>query len=290
MIKLIRLTILSLSLFPCLSYEALAAPQFDIQTPQERLSINEPFDLRITARWPKEEGAYRFGFSNLSLKNLDLIKQGESQEAFFENGEEYLERSFVITLRPQSKGEVEVEGFTIHYLDPATQKGGAYDVAPFTSKAGGSVKLLLWIMALTSIGILLVSIFALFIFNSRKRKKTQSLKRTLTVEEQVVRQLEKLIDERSKKPQKLQLSDWNRFLRKFVVDYYGFENLNMREDELSNALKSKGASSSDQKKVIDLFNKLGEAKFSGVEIPENQFNALRDEITDFVRNRNMVRS
>ena len=104
-------------LFLLLSGHAKAAPTFEVSNTPSRLKTNETFILRISARWPEDEGAYSFLLPQLKLDNLKLLRSGESQEIQVRGERKWLEKSFEFELSGIKPGEGRVKAFHLRYID-----------------------------------------------------------------------------------------------------------------------------------------------------------------------------
>ncbi len=129
---------------------------------RQEVPAGETAVLRVEIQWPKEEAAYSFVVPNLPLKNLALVRQGESSETFQKDGAVWLQKTFEFEVQPTSpRGEGRIEAFKLAYIDPTVQKGGHFSVESYTLSAAKPTpgRFSFVFLALTALIILAMTVF-----------------------------------------------------------------------------------------------------------------------------------
>ncbi len=275
----------------CFCSSLWAEPKLDVVLSNQKVSLEETTSLSIQVEWPRKEAQYTFAFPKLRLNFLILEQQGESQETFIQNGEEWLRKTFLITLKPQGIGQGKIDSFVIHYLDPANQKGGSFTVdEQFITVTRPPFKLsslqLLLLTAGAGGAVILAVFFLLWRGRAKKAAKTPN---DSSEQHQAVTAAKKIAEEYSKKSQKDLLHELSALLRHFIHAQYKITAGQMMDEELVDYLKRESQiPRSECDSIQKLFNQLHEAKFAGVALSEREFNQLTKEVIHYIEGKQVV--
>src|SRR3989338_7511409 len=81
-----------------------ADPNLDVALSAKKIHLDQTVLLSIQIEWPKTEADYSFALPELPLKNLTIVRQGESEEVFTRDGGEWTRKTFEIELQAPRKG------------------------------------------------------------------------------------------------------------------------------------------------------------------------------------------
>ncbi len=258
-----------------------AEPQIDVSLSAQKIPANQTVTLQIRAQWPKAEAQYAFALPELSLKNLSVVNQAESQETFRQGQQEWTRKIFLIDLKPGQSGEGIVKAFVLPYVDPALQKGGRFEVPDQRVRVTPPPVSAL----IVTTGVLIPStiiLFALFRFYVRKRTVTLKTKLPQSLEEGTLEKMKAIVS----KPHASNPKTWAYELagefQTFLARYYKISSERAVEKEIFEILTSQGASSEEIKTLRRLLERLHEAKFAGGEISAAEFYELQKDVMRYV--------
>ena len=287
-----RRWLLFLTAFSILAPHSLRAePKLDVVLSKQKIPLEETAALTIQVEWPRNEAHYTFAFPNLQLNHLAIEQHGESQETFIQDGEEWVRKTFLITLKPDQIGEGKIESFIIHYLDPSTQKGGSFTV-PEQSIAvvRARVKISPYlVMTLLSVAVGAI-IFALsyFLWPGRFHKAADAAD-DLSVEQKALNTFRELIDQKGKKTQTDLLHHLSTNLQGFVRNYYKIPAGQITDQELLTELKNQpDLSRQEWDRLQKLFDRLYEARFTGTNLSGKELDDLMKDIIHYIEGKQVV--
>jgi hypothetical protein len=290
MLKTLALILLS---SVCCLPAAFAASKPEFQSKLSSLTINqdESVEYHLQTQWPRAEGSYAFSLPVLPLKNLVLERQGESQETYRVDGQDWTRKSFVAVLRPLEKGEGRVEDFILPYVNTLSQDKGEllittpslkimpapFKINPAWSLAAGAGLLL------PTAGILLL----------RKRKSEALKKASLrTPQEHAVEEIlfQLRAEDFNRKDLKEKLHQLSSRFRTFLPVIYGLKTPRPSDREILEELKTQELPAEERNFLERILKKLDEAKFMGQSLSESDFMALKKEIETFVEGKRFSNS
>ncbi len=275
----------------CFCPSLRAEPKLDVVLSNQKISLEETTSLSIQVEWPRKEAQYTFAFPKLRFNFLTLEQQGESQETFIQSGEEWLRKTFLITLKPQGIGQGKIDSFVIHYLDPSNQKGGSFTVdEQFITVTRPPFKLSsLHLLLLTAGGGGAVILAVFFLLWRGRAKKAVKSSDASSEQHQAVNAAKAIAEAYSKKSQKDLLHELSTLLRHFIHEQYKSKAAQMTDQELLDYLKTQSQIPRYECDSIQkMFNQLHEAKFAGTQLNEREFNHLTKEVIHYIEGKQVV--
>ncbi len=276
-------------LFFALSYAPLFAnPQIEVTLSSKKIKLTETAELKIQIQWPKAEAHYSFAIREPKLFHLTLEQQGESQEHFVQNGEEWVQKNFILTLKPTQPGRALIESFIIPYIDANTQKGGEFNVSEQTLEVmkpfpvfGGVILILLVAIAVAG------TVF--FIVHRRSIQAKMESAEGLSGEALIIQKIKKLQAERYQKPQKETLQNLTGEFREFLREHYRLNtNLKASDQDLVSILESQNIPRHEVNEIKRLMDNFYEAKFTGTELGETEWNRLFRDLIQWAEGKQVV--
>lgn len=261
-----------------------AAPQSETSLSNRQITPDETTIFQIQVQWPKSEGKYSFAFPNLTLSNLEIVKQGESQENFVNQDQEWIRKTFLITLQPKGAGQATIGAFVLPYIHTATQETGNFQIPEqiLTVKNSSGP----WGMGLIAAGFVILMIAGVLIF-IRLQKKQTSVEQ-VTPEDPLLARLQSLLSERGNRPLNISVQDLNFILRQFLETRYQIQALKQTESEVIRALKEKGVGKQDLEDIQSLFVRIEDVRFAGHSMTESDFLRFHDQVSSLIRKNQII--
>lgn len=271
----------------CWSAIAEAAPQIQARLTPQQMRSDESAALQIDIQWPQEEAQYKFMIPNFILSNLEVQQHGEAHEYFVQDGANWVRKTMTFTLKPKAVGQGKVERFRFSYIDPAAQKGGSQELGPFEVRidrapSQGAFQFMPWGLA----GLL--ALFALSAGVSRsKRKQNRSATKTSGPKplQQELARLQAMQSQQPGQTRRDTLQETQEIFKKVLIQFYELPAHATTETGILKALESKGLSRDETRAIQKLLDGLAEAKYSGEQFLESDFDNLCLEISHFVESR-----
>ncbi|HXV28190.1 MAG TPA: hypothetical protein VD913_04415 [bacterium] len=288
----LRRTLTLLALFFALTPQLLRSePSLDVVVSKQKIPLEDMTTLTIQVSWSKAEGRYTFAFPKLQLKNLSIEQHGESQETFLQAGEEWVRKTFLITLKPEKIGEGKIDGFILHYIDPSTQKGGSFTVSPQTvtiTRPQWKASPYLVIILLAGAAGVTIFLISYFLWPGHHRKQLEPEK-IPSSSEKALDSLKNTLLLKGEKSYKDLLHEMSIILRRFIGDHYQIPVGQMTDHELlANMRKNAGVSRQEADIVQKLFDQLHEAKFTGTTLTDREVDHLARNLTVFIEGKQIV--
>lgn len=265
----------------------LAAPEIKVTVFPEKISSDQTVQLQLEIQWPKKEAQYSFAVPPLRLKNLSILRQGESQENFRRDEDEWTLKTFLMELQPLSAGKGVVQPFTLPYIDPASQKGGSFEVAevviPITKppwKASG-------LFFGFGVVLLLLPGTAILLFLLKKKQPSAALADLLPQNEIALQKIKSLSAHTN--PSRDLIFKITTEFRRFLADYFDIAGRQLTEDELLAALKNKNLDREEFGRIAGILTRLRDSKF-GTELSSAELKILEKDITQYLQSKQIVQN
>lgn len=267
---------------------AKAEPTLEVTLSKQKITLSETALLTVQIEWPKGEANYSFVLPSLRLENLFLERQGESQENIRRNGQELIRKIFVTELRAEKPGVGKIDSFDIRYIDPVTQAGGAFSISEqkitVVKPPLNLLSLLVWTMPLA----LLTAAGVFFVFIRRHSRKLEAQPPASRAEEAIQR-FKSNLERTSEKTQKDLLFEWNVELRHFVIDFYELgTDARLNEEKILEKLEGRQVPREEVNGSRQLFDRLREARFLGLEISQGDLKRLQSDLLRYLEGKRIV--
>ena len=146
-----------------------------------------PFHLELS--WPSQEGEYRFALPNLTLENLHIEGEAESNETFQNQGKEWKKRVFRFDLKGTQPGKGRIRPFQIHYLNPTSGQGGDLKIDEISFKIVPDRSGFIQVALLSTAGTVIVAAVSIFlVLRGRRHNLRPGPIGELTLEERYLSQ------------------------------------------------------------------------------------------------------
>ena len=157
--------------------------------PQQKVKIGAVCPFHLELSWPSQEGEYRFALPDLTLENLRVEGEGESNETFQKQGKEWKKRVFRFDLKATQPGKGRIRPFQIHYLNPTSGQGGDLKIDEISLKVVPDRSGLVRVAVFSAVGIAVVTALSIFLVLRSKRHDLQpQAPREPTLEERYLSQ------------------------------------------------------------------------------------------------------
>lgn len=257
-----------------------AEPRIEVGLkPSKSLKIGQTSALSLQLTWRSQEANYHFLRPQLTLENLVVEEEGESNETFQKEGKEWRKKEFHFKLKAIQSGKGKINAFQLNYIDPAQAMGGHIDIPSMELRiVPDHTKLyrisLAALGALTAGG-LLTSLF--FWRRSAQRDQPKSINEP-TLED---RYLDFLHSAQG------QLLEADRLFRSYLIEKYSFSRRAVTNREMMDGLSTK-TTPEEMKTLKRIFDKLDEYRFNQRQHSQEEFLRLSGEIIRFVEGKRII--
>ena len=264
-----------------------ADAQLDVVLSSDEIVVDQTTRFKVEVQWPKAEANYTFAFPHLDLENLTIEKWGESQETFLEDDQEWIRKTFSILLKPKHIGTAKITGFALPYLDTETHAGGRFTIAEQVITVRQiPLRISMWhILYFLPIPI---ALFLLWLLARSRKKKLEESPQGLSKEEEMIYRFHELRETRLGKNPKNLLHEMSSLLRHYVVDRYQLASDTATEKEILEQLTSRQIPREEIKDLQRLFERVHEAKFTGVGLSEEEFERLFSNMIQYFQRKKVV--
>lgn len=269
-----------------------AAPEIQAKLTPPQMPLGETATLQIDAQWPQTEAQYKFMIPTFILNNLEVHHQAEAHEYFIQDGANWVRKTMTFILKPKMAGTGTVERFRFSYIDPVVQKGGSQELGPFEirilSAAGQSrFKFFPWVLSA------LFAAIALGIWRIRQWKQKRQTAAVASGPKPLQRELNRLHamqTQHAEGTHQASLQETSEIFKKVLIEFYGLSIAETAGSEILKALGKKGLTRDEIKPIRDLSERLTEAKYSGSQFSEFDFDDLCRAMMQFVESRQSISS
>lgn len=271
--------ILGLLLIFAVTPLAQAAPIVEVVVTKPAIKVTERLVLDLEFRWEQTEGEYVFALPDLALQNLTLIQRSQSLETIAIGETIWRKKTFTYVFQPEQKGQAKLLGFTVPYLEPSSQKGGQLEIAPTEVTILPDLTKQFQIFA--GIGGILLITFSVFIgYRIFRRPKVRLNSPSSEMDE-----IQRILSTAS--GLKESVEELSLCLRHRLVRHYGISNASASEREILNAVEQSDLMREEKNKIRGLLTKISETKYSGIPLSEVEYQQLRDELAQVIREKSI---
>lgn len=283
-----------LSAFFIISFDAAALPRSEVQISSSRISLDETTTLNIRMEWPKSEGAYSFALPEPILKNLTLVRQGESQGTFVEKEAEWTQKTFTLEFKGVKPGEALIRSFVLPYVNSEGQTSGNFTVGeqtvlvnaiPFYKRIN--------FMAIAAL-LMLLGFASAAAFFSLKIKGRQAKSATApappSAEQIAAEKMKAVIEKSAGRPRKEMLYELGLEFRKFIAESYHIQSAASTEAEWMDLLEKASLPRGEFERLKHLLQGISEGKFMADAMSEADFKQLQRELLSFIEGKRIVSS
>ncbi len=269
-----------------------AAPEIQAKLTPQQIPLGETATLQIAIEWPQTEAQYKYMIPTFILNNLEVHQQAEAQEYFIQEGANWVRKTMTFILKPKAAGKGVVERFRFSYIDPAVQKGGNQELGPFEIRilpAAGQngFKFFPWGIAA------LAAVFGLGVWCVLRFRRNGPHATAVSGPKPLQRELARLHvmqTQQAEGTRQASLQEAHEIFTKVLTEFYGLSPAETVESEILKALEKKGLAREEIKSIRNLSERLIEAKYSGSQFSEDDFNGLCREMMQFVESRQSLSS
>lgn len=274
--------ILGLLLIFAVTPFAQAAPIVEVVVTKPAIKVTERLVLDLEFRWDQTEGEYVFALPDLALQNLTLIQRSQSLETIAIGETIWRKKTFTYVFQPEQKGQAKLLDFTVPYLEPSSQKGGQLEIAPIEVTILPDLTKQFQIF--TGIGGILLIVFSVFIgYRIFRRPKQQPARPDSQSPE--MDEIQRIL--RTASGLKESVEELSLCLRRILVKHYGISSASASEREILNAVEQSDLMREEKNKIRGLFTKISETKYSGIPLSEVEYQQLRDELAQVIREKSI---
>ena len=273
---------------------ANAAPQLDVNLSKRNITAKEHTVLTLRARWPQDEASYSFALPDLELQNLEVVRNGQTQETSKEGAQEWTVKTFTVELKPKTPGSAYIKGFTLPYIDPQLQKGGEFAVSaqelrirrlPFWESPSWIAFISIFFVATATMAWGIPKYRGL-----RSSKRPPPLSAPFALEERLAAEIRSQgqtpAGQNHTQTILLKLST---SLRQYIASRYPIGSGNIGENELLRLLlKQEGLSREETEVLKSLLTQLHEAKFSGSALSQQGILRLQNDILSYLDGKKII--
>ena len=267
-----------------------AEPTIEVTKSADTLQLRQTAQVDIRISWPATEANYAVAFPTLILRNLNLIRHGESQETFVQDDQTWIAKIFSFELAPQKTGAASIESFHIPYIDPSNQKGGHFDIpaVEFSIKA-----MPLWYRAQKYIPAAVFAIFALLGIGiaailKNRRKHDLAVEAGDSDEQIALDQFNRLISASDGSQSNL-ISGLNTLVAGYAAKHYLRDNQQRSTEDLLRYLtEAPGITRSELAELKSLLEELNELRFGAGNISESNLRELKRKVLVFFEKKIVV--
>ncbi len=282
MLQLSAAFILTLSLGLFARTQALyAKPNLEVSLSDEQIPLSKTATLEIQVKWPKDEADYSMTLPSLSLKNLTLLRQGESQESFRLSNTDWIRKTFSFELKPLEKGEGRVEGFKLPYIDPAQQKGGALTVEEKRLKITQDPIPLKKILTFAAIPAGLFALGGVFFMAIRRKRPGSSPELEAGITPLHLRLKNLLASAGNAREERLRIL--SNELRRVTAQTYQLGSAAQTERELIEAIQKQGRLREETDDLERLLSRTYEIKFAAKSASDIELSRLEEDVIRFIQ-------
>jgi len=272
------------------SVSAWAAPRLEVSLSPQELHPGESTQMTIEIFWPQDEGPYTFAFPSLSLKNLTLSRQGESEESASIQGAVWAKKTFVLELKAWEPGDGTVEGFPLNYTDAQGAAAGSLQVLAHTVRITALPRSPRGVFAAAggaAVVLLLAGLWGLRRMRG-KRKKSALPEENKSEAEKTILRIRQLAEASEKDPAETRLRQIGTALRSFVIAHYELGDAGLGENDMIRSLESKKQDSQEINILRELFARLHEVKYSGTRLTDRDLKEFSEEIVRYLSGKRVV--
>ncbi len=256
-----------------------AAPHLDVSIQPDKIHSQETAVLKIQIEWPQTDPAYVFALPQLRLKNLSLVRQGESRETFAQEKDLWVRKTFTMELKAEQSGQGIIEGFAIPYLDGLGQKAGEFSVSQL------QVQVMRPPLPVKKMAAFAAGVLSFFVVGGiwGVRRKKASLKSEIpSLKDNTLAKIYSIQkDFRGEKA----VTEISAEFRRFLIDYYQLLCKQATEAEILEALKSADLISEELATLRDILGRIREAKFIGGQLSSFDCEHLEKDMINFIQSK-----
>lgn len=260
-----------------------AAPRLEASLSPQELRQGERAVMTVEILWPQEEGAYSFIFPTLTLQNLVLVRQGESQETTSLQGVIMEKKTFTLEFAARDAGPSSVGSFGVSYTDAAGQPAGSLQVLEHKILVRKKEKPIPLIpVAAATICFASAAMAVGFMRLRAKRIPRIQPEESLSAAEQAIRRIREIADRQDQGAPDQRAGEMGGQLKSFVASHYGLQSSRAAEGEIFRYLESKQVDSLEIQTLRTLFEKLHEVRYSGARLTDRDLRDFSEEIVRYL--------